>query len=89
MLLPKIKPLVTPAKAYFCTVVLAFGVAILGVIGYLFKINHELMMGLITDPENGAEVALTVWGAAFIYLLFFVFCGFQIWCINRQNRISL
>ncbi|ODQ78418.1 hypothetical protein BABINDRAFT_172218 [Babjeviella inositovora NRRL Y-12698] len=83
------KPIVAPGKAYFCTGLSAFGIVILSFIGWLFKINHESMMGSVSDPENGAEVAATVWGAAFIYLLFFVFCGLQIFFIKRQSRIQL
>ncbi|CAH2450732.1 hypothetical protein PP7435_CHR4-0363 [Komagataella phaffii CBS 7435] len=83
------KPVVTPAKAWFCTVISAFGVVILGVIGTLFKHNHETVMGSINDPEDGAAVAKTVYGAALLYLAFFVFCGAQLFFISRQPSIQL
>ncbi|CUM48496.1 uncharacterized protein AC631_02313 [Debaryomyces fabryi] len=83
------KAVVSTGKAYFCTVLSAFGVIILSVIGYLFKVGHESMMGSIDDPEDGAAVAGTVFGAVFVYLAFLVFCGLQIVIIRRQDRIQL
>ncbi|ODQ64357.1 hypothetical protein NADFUDRAFT_47571 [Nadsonia fulvescens var. elongata DSM 6958] len=83
------KPVVSPAKAWFCTVLSAFGILILGVIGLLFKNGHESMMGSLTDPEDGEAVASTVFGAVIVYLVFFTFCGSQIYFNKRQNRIQL
>lgn len=62
---------------------------ILSVIAILFKINHESMMGSITSPENGDEVAKTIFGAIILYIAFFIFCGFQIFVSRRQNKIQL
>ncbi|ODQ62153.1 hypothetical protein WICANDRAFT_60219 [Wickerhamomyces anomalus NRRL Y-366-8] len=83
------KAVVSPGKAWFCTVLSAFGVVILSFIGYLFSINHESMMGSVNDPEDGKAVAHTVFIAALVYLGFFVFCGSQILVYKRQSRISL
>ena len=83
------KPVVSSGKAYFCTILSIFGIVILSVIGYLFKVGHESMMGSINDPENGEEVANTVFGAVIVYLVFFVFCGCQVIVIRRQDRIKL
>ncbi|KAG7196277.1 uncharacterized protein KQ657_000292 [Scheffersomyces spartinae] len=83
------KAVVGTGKAYFCTVLSAFAIVILLFIGYLFKIGHESMMGSINDPEDGDAVAKTVFGAVFVYLAFFVFCGSQVVLIKRQSRIQL
>lgn len=83
------KAVVSLGNAYFCTVLLAFGIVILLVIGYLFKIGHELMMGLINDPEDGAAVAKTVFTAVLVYLAFFVFCGCQVLVHKRNAHIHL
>lgn len=83
------KPVVSTGKAYFCTILSAFAIVILSVIGYLFKIGHESMMGSVNDPEDGDAVAHTVFGAVFVYLAFFVFCGSQVYLIQRQSRIKL
>lgn len=40
-------------KAWFCTVLSAFGVVFLSVIGGLFYTNNEAMVGSINDPEDG------------------------------------
>ncbi|QOU20461.1 hypothetical protein BRETT_005119 [Brettanomyces bruxellensis] len=47
------KPAVTAGKAWFCTVLSAFGVLILSVIGALFYTNNEALVGSIDDPEDG------------------------------------
>lgn len=83
------KPVVSTGKAYFCTILSAFAIVILSVIGYLFKTGHESMMGSVNDPEDGDAVAKTVFGAVFVYLAFFVFCGSQVFLIQRQDRIKL
>ena len=83
------KPVVSTFQAYCCFVTSAFGIAILSVIGYLFQTNSELFMGSINDPEDGPAVAKTVFGAVFVYMAFFVFCGLQILLIKRQSRIQL
>lgn len=83
------KAVVSSGKAYFCTIISIFGIIILSVLGYLFNIGHESMVGSINDPENGKEVAKTIFGAVIVYLVFFVFCGCQVLVIQRQNRIHL
>ncbi|EGW32272.1 uncharacterized protein SPAPADRAFT_61356 [Spathaspora passalidarum NRRL Y-27907] len=83
------KPIVSSFQAYCCTILSAFAIVILSVIGYLFKTNSESFMGSINDPEDGEAVASTVFGAVFVYLAFFVFCGSQVWLIKRQGRIQL
>jgi ribonuclease kappa len=46
--------LTQPGKAWFCTVISAFGIVILGVLGLLFKSGSESMVGSINDPKDGA-----------------------------------
>ncbi|GMM36383.1 hypothetical protein DASC09_037080 [Saccharomycopsis crataegensis] len=83
------KALTTPAKAYFCTVVSAFGVVILGFLGMLFHQGHEALLGSTSAPEDGVAVSHTLWGAAFVYALFLGFCGCQIAVIRNNSRIKL
>lgn len=47
------------------------------------------MMGSITSPSDGKGVAKTIVGAIFLYVLFFAFCGCQIFIINKQSKIQL
>ncbi|CCH63019.1 hypothetical protein TBLA_0J00190 [Henningerozyma blattae CBS 6284] len=83
------KPVVSTGNAWFCTVLSAFGVVILSVIGHLFSISHESMVGSINDPEDGPAVAHTVYLAALVYLMFFIFCGFQVYLTRRKPSIEL
>ncbi|SCU91123.1 LAMI_0E04808g1_1 [Lachancea mirantina] len=83
------KPVVSAGKAWFCTILSAFGVVILSVIGYLFNINHESFVGSISDPKDGPAVAHTIFLAVLVYLVFFVFCGSQIWMGNKKPSIEL
>ncbi|KAL7663728.1 hypothetical protein ABC855_g3531 [[Candida] zeylanoides] len=83
------KAVVSTGKAYFCTILSTFAVVILSFIGYLFQTEHESMVGSTSDPADGKAVAKTVFGAVFVYLAFFVFCGLQIVLIQRENRIKL
>ena len=76
-------------KAWFCTILSAFGVVILSVIAHLFNTSHESFVGSINDPEDGPAVAHTVYLAALVYLGFFVFCGFQAYLIKKQPSIEL
>ncbi|RCK63255.1 hypothetical protein Cantr_10571 [Candida viswanathii] len=83
------KPVVSTFQAYCCFITSCFAIVILSVIGYLFKVNNESFMGSINDPTDGEAVAKTVFGAVFVYLAFFAFCGLQIFLIKRQSRIQL
>lgn len=83
------KPVVSAGSAYCCTILSAFAIVILSVIGYLFKTNHHSMMGSTEDPEDGAAVAHTVFNAVFVYVFFFAFCGCQVYLLKRQSRIQL
>lgn len=42
-----------PGKAWFCTILSAFGVLILTPIAHLFNSNHESFVGSVNDPEDG------------------------------------
>jgi len=44
-----------------------FAIVILSVIGALFKTGHHSMTGSTSDPQNGAAVAVTVFGAVAVY----------------------
>ncbi|KAG5366017.1 hypothetical protein CJU89_0426 [Yarrowia sp. B02] len=83
------KAVVAPGKAWFCTVISAFGIVILGVLGLLFKSGSESMVGSINDPSDGAAVASTIFSAVLVYIILFVFCGLQIVLNNRQSQIRL
>lgn len=43
-------------------------------------------MGSEEDPQDGGAVAGAVFGAVFIYIGFFVFCGFQAFLHYRESR---
>jgi hypothetical protein len=48
-------------------VISIFAIVILSVLGILFKGNHPELVGGDEDPENGPEVAATVFTAVIIY----------------------
>ncbi|GMM32575.1 hypothetical protein DAMA08_053200 [Martiniozyma asiatica (nom. inval.)] len=79
------KAVVSPGSAWFCTLISAFAVVILSVLAALFYNEHETMMGSITSPTDGPEVAKTIVGAIVIYIGFLAFCGCQIWTMKRDN----
>ncbi|PVI03445.1 hypothetical protein DM02DRAFT_587820 [Periconia macrospinosa] len=81
-----VKPLVSAMNAWTCVVVSVFAIVILSVIGALFKTGSPVMMGSEEDPKDGNAVAGAVFGAVFIYLGFFVFCGFQALLHYRESR---
>lgn len=49
------------------TVISAFAILILGIIGLLFKAEHPELVGGDEDPEDGSQVAATVFLAVLIY----------------------
>ncbi|KAF2638865.1 hypothetical protein P280DRAFT_470882 [Massarina eburnea CBS 473.64] len=81
-----VKPLFSAMNAWTCIVVSVFAIIILSVIGSLFKSGSHTMMGSEEDPEDGGAVAGAVFGAVFIYIGFFVFCGFQALLHYRESR---
>ncbi|KAF1957645.1 hypothetical protein CC80DRAFT_491713 [Byssothecium circinans] len=81
-----VKPLVSAMNAWTCMVVSVFAIIILSVIGSLFKAGSHTMMGSEEDPKDGGAVAGAVFGAVFIYIGFFVFCGFQALLHIRESR---
>ncbi|OAL51418.1 hypothetical protein IQ07DRAFT_586930 [Pyrenochaeta sp. DS3sAY3a] len=81
-----VKPVVSAGNAWTCIVVSLFAIVILSVIGSLFKSNSNVMMGSEEDPKDGAAVAGAVFGAVFIYIGFFVFCGLQAFLHMRESR---
>ncbi|CAL9734512.1 V-type proton ATPase subunit f [Monosporozyma servazzii] len=83
------KPVVSAGKAWFCTILSAFGVVILSVVAHLFNINHEGFVGSITQPEDGPAVGHTVSLAALVYLAFFIFCGSQAYLSTKQPSVEL
>lgn len=80
------KPVVSAIQAWSCVVISAFAILILSILGLLFKNNHHEMVGGIEDPENGPEVAATIFTAVLIYIVFLVFCGLQGMLHLRENR---
>ncbi|KAF2012765.1 hypothetical protein BU24DRAFT_352151 [Aaosphaeria arxii CBS 175.79] len=81
-----VKPLVSAMNAWTCVVVSVFAIIILSIIGSLFKSNNHTMMGSTEDPSDGGAVAGAVFGAVFIYIGFFVFCGLQALLHLRESR---
>lgn len=63
-----------------------FAIVILSTIGALFKTNSNTVMGGEEDPKDGSAVAGVVFGAVFIYIGFFVFCGLQAFLHMRESR---
>ncbi|KAK3341506.1 hypothetical protein B0T25DRAFT_573878 [Lasiosphaeria hispida] len=80
------KPLVGAMQAWSCFVISIFAIIILSVLGILFKANHPELVGGDEDPENGPEVAATVFIAVMVYAGFLVFCGFQGLLHVRESR---
>ncbi|EGS17420.1 uncharacterized protein CTHT_0067450 [Thermochaetoides thermophila DSM 1495] len=80
------KPIVSAVQAWSCFVISLFAIVILSVLGLLFKNNHPELVGGDDDPENGPEVAATVFTAVIIYTGFLVFCGIQGLLHLRENR---
>ncbi|CAK7220566.1 hypothetical protein SBRCBS47491_004232 [Sporothrix bragantina] len=80
------KPLVGAMQAWSCVVISVFAIIILSIMGLLFKSNHHEMVGGVEDPENGPEVAATIFIAVLVYAGFLVFCGLQGLLHLRENR---
>lgn len=82
------KPVVGVMQAWGCVVISIFAIAILSVIGGLYKANHHAFMGgdKDPDPDQHAAVASTVFSAVIVYALFLAFCGFQVWLHVRENK---
>lgn len=81
-----VKPVVSAMNAWTCVVVSLFAIVILSVIGSLFKGSSNTVMGGEEDPKDGGAVAGAVFGAVFIYIGFFVFCGLQAFLHMRESR---
>ncbi|KAH7074466.1 hypothetical protein BKA63DRAFT_566142 [Paraphoma chrysanthemicola] len=81
-----VKPVVSAMNAWSCIVMSLFAIVILSVIGSLFKSSSNVVMGTEEDPKDGGAVAGAVFGAVFIYIGFFVFCGFQAFLHLRESR---
>ncbi|KAI8940997.1 hypothetical protein NX059_002245 [Plenodomus lindquistii] len=81
-----VKPVVSAMNAWVCIVISMFAIVILSTIGALFKTSSNTVMGTKEDPEDGAAVAGAVFGAVFIYVGFFVFCGLQAFLHMRESR---
>ncbi|KAF2999424.1 hypothetical protein E8E13_007397 [Curvularia kusanoi] len=81
-----VKPVVSAMNAWTCIVLSVFAIVILSTIGALFKSGSHTMLGGEEDPEDGNAVAGAVFGAVFIYIGFFVFCGLQAFLHMRESR---
>jgi len=44
------------------------------------------MMGSTEDPEDGNAVAVSVFGAVVVYVVFLAFCGFQAFLHHWERR---
>lgn len=83
------KPVVGTGLASCCTIVSMAGVIVLSVFGWGFSHNWETFMGSTEDPTDGVAVGMTCYGAAFIYLLFIIFCSCQLGVNRRYQRIQI
>lgn len=81
-----VKPVVSAMNAWTCIVMSLFAIVILSAIGSLFKNNSNTVMGGEEDPKDGGAVAGAIFGAVFIYIGFFVFCGLQAFLHMRESR---
>lgn len=50
-------------------VISLFALVVLGILGILFNKNHPELVGGGEDPENGPEVASTIFTAIIIYIV--------------------
>ncbi|KAJ9164963.1 hypothetical protein NKR19_g956 [Coniochaeta hoffmannii] len=80
------KPVVGAMQAWSCTVISAFAILILGILGLLFNAEHPELVGGDEDPSNPHQVAVTVFIAVLIYAGFLVFCGIQGILHMRESR---
>ncbi|KAI1492346.1 hypothetical protein F4809DRAFT_242924 [Biscogniauxia mediterranea] len=84
------KPVVSSMQAWSCVVISVFAIIILSILGGLFRSGHHEFLGGADDPENGAEVAGTIFIAVIVYAAFLVFCGLQgLLHIRQQRRGSI
>jgi ribonuclease kappa len=63
-------------------IISVFAVVILSVLGALFKANHHSMMDGKEDPEDGAAVAATAFGAVGVYGV----CAYSFSLSQRGSR---
>lgn len=82
-----LQPIDTAASC--CAIVSMAGVIVLSVFGWGFSHNWETFMGSAEDPADGVAVGMTCYGAAFIYLLFIIFCSCQLGVNRRYQRIQI
>ncbi|KAI0022415.1 hypothetical protein F4780DRAFT_777790 [Xylariomycetidae sp. FL0641] len=80
------KPLVGAMQAWSCVVISVFAIIILSILGGLYRSGHEEFVGGTGDPDNGGEVAGTIFVAVIVYAAFLVFCGLQGLLHVRQSR---
>ncbi|CAJ2513851.1 Uu.00g019700.m01.CDS01 [Anthostomella pinea] len=80
------KPVVGATQAWSCVVISAFAIVILSILGALYKTGHHEFAGGAEDPDNGAELAGTIFVAVIVYAAFLVFCGLQGMLHLRENR---
>ncbi|EMD92573.1 hypothetical protein COCC4DRAFT_162896 [Bipolaris maydis ATCC 48331] len=81
-----VKPVVSAMNAWTCIVVSLFAIVILSTLGALFRGSSNTVMGGEEDPKDGGAVAGALFGAVFIYIGFFVFCGLQALLHMRESR---
>lgn len=60
-----------------------FAILILSILGLLFKGNHHEMVGGIDDPENGPEVAATIFVAVLVYAVSRLVLMFESSCFRH------
>ncbi|KAE8145240.1 hypothetical protein BDV25DRAFT_133960 [Aspergillus avenaceus] len=80
------KPVVSLLNAWSCAIISLFAIAILSVLGSLYKSEHHGFTGSEGEPEDGGAVAGSIFTAVFVYIAFFVFCSFQAYLHARARR---
>lgn len=75
-------------QAWSCTVISAFAIIILSILGGLYRGNHHEFVGGKEDPtpSETPEVAATIFIAVLVYAGFLVFCGLQGMLHVRESR---
>lgn len=61
----------------FSVVISVFAIVILSVLGLFFRANHHELVGGDEDPQNGPEVAATVFVSVLIYVVSIFFGAFR------------
>ncbi|ORY87892.1 hypothetical protein BCR37DRAFT_375843 [Protomyces lactucae-debilis] len=83
------KPVVPAGYAYFCTILSFFAIIMLSVIAALFNYGAAALVDGLPEDVSGQDAASTCIATVIVYVVFFLFCGSQVFLSKRQGRIHL